>query len=289
MARRGPRAHVRAGRRAGAGDVPDLERRGTAAGRPAGQAVHDEAAQGCRPAPLAVRARGPRPGPAALRPPRRAHRPGAAVAHARRRGARRGRRGRASDPLQPAHQGGARLLPRRLRGGVGRRKPGDVSLLHALFYTHSNRRPRDAHLGRPGSSAGPGDRRIGAGRRRRWPPRWAIGSSSGTRCAGSSTTGSVGPASSPRRRLGAPRGRRHRRALPPTLAGFPAANTTRRCRPGAISSPSGMPRLRSSRPSRCYPEPFLARGPAQRAGRLGHRAGEGDLRQLTAVRHAWRA
>ena len=34
-----------------------------------------------------------------------------------------------------------------------------------------------------------------------------------------------------------------------------------------------------------YPEPFWRSARAQRAGRLGHRAGEGDVRQLPAVRH----
>ena len=48
VARPGPHPDARAGRRAGAVDVPHLERRGTAAAGPAGQAVHDEAGQGRR-------------------------------------------------------------------------------------------------------------------------------------------------------------------------------------------------------------------------------------------------
>ena len=127
---------IRAGRRAGAVDVPDLERRGAAAARPAGQAVQDQPGKG------AV----PRLSPFAL----------ADLAQGLLRFARLAAR---TDLERPWRTLGAEVLDgqtweswirRNLRTKVGRAyfhvaceavwaaEASDVSLLHALFYTHSN-------------------------------------------------------------------------------------------------------------------------------------------------------
>ena len=153
----------------------------------------------------------------------------------------------------------------------------DVSLLHALFYTHSNADletliavDRGAQQDRVAGgsvrvaeamAAALGERVI-LGR----PVRRIEHAGNGVRVIardGSEYRGDAAVVT-----------------LPPTLAG--GWSTTRRCRRGAISSPSGRRPARSSRPTRSTPNP-LAQRRTQRAGRLGYRTGEGDLRQLAAV------
>ncbi len=156
----------------------------------------------------------------------------------------------------------------------------DVSLLHALFYTHSNANlstllavNRGAQQDRvTGGSVLVADamaaalgERIVLGRPVRRIEHDGHGVQVMTR-DGSAYRGDAAVVT-----------------LPPTLAGAgirPAAAIVARSAHPADASRLGHQDLRH------LPRAVLAPGRAQRAGRLGYRTGEGDLRQLTASWHA---
>jgi Flavin containing amine oxidoreductase len=159
----------------------------------------------------------------------------------------------------------------------------DVSLLHALFYTHSN---ADLYTLLAVDRGAQQDRVTGGSVLVAEAMAAALGERVVPGAPGTPDRARRprGPRHGPRR-LGVPRRRGRRDAAPHAVrpAGLrPAAAIVARSAHPADASRLGHQDLRH------LPRAVLAPGRAQRAGRLGYRTGEGNLRQLTAIRHARR-
>ena len=88
---------------------------------------------------------------------------------------------------------GAKVWLRALTRALFPAEPGEISLLHALFFISSRRRPGEDdrhHQQRPGDADHP---RVDAGVASVWPDCWATGSGSTARCTASTTTPTVSP------------------------------------------------------------------------------------------------